>query len=99
MTSGLTPFHDSRQSVAYPIIARSKYFMDEPGAAMHSSAMNVGTDAKGYQILVVICVARGHNGHVDPKRVTPGKRFRCRKCHSRRCDRRLVWHEGRHLTT
>jgi hypothetical protein len=68
--------------------------MDERFAAMHSADMNIGVDSKGYQILVVICVACGHNGHVDPARVTPGKRFRCRKCHSRRCDLRLVWHEG-----
>jgi hypothetical protein len=68
--------------------------MDERVAAMHSAAMNIGVDSKGYQILVVMCVACGHNGHVDPARVTSGKRFRCRQCHSRRCDVRLVWHEG-----
>jgi hypothetical protein len=28
--------------------------------------MNVGVHAKGYQILVVICAACGHSGHVDP---------------------------------
>jgi len=68
--------------------------MDERVAAMHSADMNIGVDSKGYQILIVICAACGHSGHVDPARATPGKRFRCRKCHSRRCDLRLVWHEG-----
>jgi len=68
--------------------------MDELAHSRHSAAMNVGVHSKGHQILVVICAACGHSGHVDPARVTPGKRFRCRKCHSRRCDLRLVWHEG-----
>jgi hypothetical protein len=68
--------------------------MDERVGAMHSAAMNVGVDSKGYQILVVICAACGHSGHVNPARVSPGKRFRCRKCRSRRCDPRLIWHEG-----
>ena len=36
--------------------------MDERIAAMHSAAMNIGVDSKGYQILVVMCVACGHNG-------------------------------------
>jgi hypothetical protein len=35
-----------------------------------------------------------NRGHVDPKRATPGKRFRCRKCGSRRCQVRRIWHEG-----
>jgi hypothetical protein len=52
----------------------------------HPAAMNIGVGAKGYQILVVPCDACGHCGHVDPKRATPGKRFRCRKCGSRRCQ-------------
>jgi transposase-like protein len=69
--------------------------MDDLTLSRHSAAMNVGVDAKGYQILVVMCVACGHSGHVDPVRVTAGKRFRCRSCRSRRCDVRLVWHEGR----
>jgi hypothetical protein len=56
--------------------------------------MNIGVDAKGYQILVVFCTVCRHRGHVDPARVKPSKRFRCRKCHSRRCDLRLIWHEG-----
>jgi hypothetical protein len=68
--------------------------MDGLSVRRHAAAMNVGVDAKGYQVLVVWCDACGHCGHVDPKRATPGKRFRCRKCGSRRCHVRLIWHEG-----
>jgi hypothetical protein len=57
-------------------------------------ALNVGAGAKGYQVLVVWCDACGNSGHVDPKRATAEKRFRCRKCRSRRCYVRLIWHEG-----
>jgi hypothetical protein len=52
----------------------------KPAAAAQRTEMNIGVDSKGYQILAVICVACGHNGYVDPARVTPGRRFRCRKC-------------------
>jgi hypothetical protein len=68
--------------------------MDGFSSARHPAAMNVAVDAKGYQILVAWCDACGHSGHVNPKRATPGRRFRCRKCRSRRCHVRLIWHQG-----
>jgi hypothetical protein len=76
------------------VFAGLRCFMDGLMRSMHPAAMNVGVDAKGYQILVVWCGVCGHSGHVDPKRATPGRRFRCRQCRSRRCEVRRIWHEG-----
>jgi len=58
------------QSVAYPVFGCPGYFMDGPEPSRQASAMSIGVNAKGYQILVVICAACGHNGHVNPARVT-----------------------------
>jgi hypothetical protein len=55
--------------------------------------MNFGVDQKRYQILIVWCHACGHCGHVDPKRGTPGRRFRCRKSGIGQCQFRMISHE------
>jgi hypothetical protein len=82
------------QSVVFPMLTGFRCFMDGPTRSRAPCAMKVGVGAKGYQILVVGCDACGHCGHVDPKRATPRKRFRCRTCGGRRCHVRRSWHEG-----